>query len=376
MDLDWSGRKAVVIESDDWGLCAWSPDVEAFRSLQSLPQFRGAAGRRYGASTLESAADVERIATLLAELKGGDGFPPVLQANTVMAGPDYARLLPPAFACDALPLGESADGTGRWARPGLAAAVDRAIESGVWWPELHGLHHLPETAWLVALRRGDDDARRAFDLESPVCDAVAASGEYDSSEPRELRRKNLESAVGRFRKRFGRSPGSFCPPDYRWDETTEEDAEQLGITVIQGHSERASGPLPRVRHFLGKFGFPKIEGARLYLPARIAFEPGAEDDADRLGVDAALNAIRAAWSRGQPAIVSTHRANYVQLDPGRGAAALDRLRALLARLAEQRATFLTDAEVHALVTSGRSRRAVGSRGVVEREGAEVQWRPA
>src|SRR5262249_24806844 len=127
---------------------------------------------------------------------------------------------------------------------------------------------------------------------------------------------------------------------------------------------------------LGKFGFPKIEGARFYLPARIAFEPDAETEVDRLGVDAALHAIRSAWSRGQPAIVSTHRANYVQLDPARGAHALDRLRGLLARLAEERATFLTDAEVHALVTSGRSRRAIGARVAVEREGAAAEWRPA
>src|SRR5207237_1094762 len=148
----------------------------------------------------------------------------------------------------------------RWLRPGLWGEVVAARDSGVWWPELHGLHHLPETAWLRALRQGADDARRAFEQQSPVCEAVAASGEYDSSEPIEVRRGNLEGAVRRFRSLFGRAPASFCPPDYRWDEPIEAEAERLGVSIFQGRAERAAGALPRVRHFLGRFRFPHFEG--------------------------------------------------------------------------------------------------------------------
>jgi len=376
--LDWSRIRAVVLESDDWGLCAWAPDEPALRALLALPQFRSPAGRRYAGSTLESANDVRRLAARLAEFKGGDGFPPVWQANTVMAAPDYARLAPPDYACDALPLADFPEAPGRWARPGLGAAVRDACAAGTWWPELHGLHHLPEAAWLRALRDGADDARRAFEQQSPVCDAVAASGEYDPSEPLELRRRNLGGAVRRFRSVFGRAPESFCPPDYRWDDAVEAEAERLGVTTIQGRAERADGALPRVRHFLGRFGFPRTDGARFYLPARIAFEPGAEDE-PRLGADAAHRAIHAAWKRSQPAIVSTHRASYVQLDPGRGAAALDRLAGLLARLCEERATFLTDSEVRGLATCGVSERPIGSRGTLARHAGDAgelgtEWR--
>ena len=67
MNLDWRRLKAVVLESDDWGLCAWSPDDQAVRVLADSPAYRSAPGRRYGASTLESADDV-RLVVLLGEL--------------------------------------------------------------------------------------------------------------------------------------------------------------------------------------------------------------------------------------------------------------------------------------------------------------------
>jgi hypothetical protein len=367
VNLDWYRMKAVVIESDDWGLCAWSPDEQALRVLEGTPAFRSAAGRRYAGSTLESAADVRRLGDLLAEFRGRDGFPPVWQANTVMASPDWTRLAPPEFACGELPLIDYPRTTDRWARPGLGAEIERVRDLGVWWPELHGLHHLPESAWLGALRLGTEDARRAFEQQSPVCEAVAKSGEYDASEPIEIRKRNLEGAVTRFRALFGRAPESFCPPDYRWDRAIEQHAESLGVTTLQGRSERADRALPRLRHFLGRFRFPDFEGARFYLPPRIAFEPGAEvEESVHVDVDAAHRGVREAWARHQPAIVSTHRTNYVQVHAARSEAGLVHLRHLLSRLVDDGATFLTDAEVRSLLTRGWSQRAIGERGALVR----------
>src|SRR5206468_9273221 len=147
----------------------------------------------------------------------------------------------------ALPLARSVESLARWHRPGLEAAVTQACQRGIWWPELHGLHHIPERAWLTALRRGAADARRALDQRSPICEAVQASGEYDPSEPRDLRQRNLRSAVERFEARFGRAPSSFCPPDYRWDEALEEDAQGLGVTTFQGFGEQMGHRLVRLR---------------------------------------------------------------------------------------------------------------------------------
>ena len=103
MNLDWHRLKAVVLESDDWGLCAWVPDDRAHRALALLPAFRTPAGLRYGRSTLETAEDVAALAEVLREVRGGDGFPAVWQANTIVANPDFGRLVPPLFPADTLP---------------------------------------------------------------------------------------------------------------------------------------------------------------------------------------------------------------------------------------------------------------------------------
>ena len=98
MNVDWGRLRAVVIQSDDWGLCAWVPDDRAYRALTDAPAWRTPAGRIYGRSTLESAQDVARLVETLLEFRGGDGFPPVWQANTIMGAPDFERLIAPTHA--------------------------------------------------------------------------------------------------------------------------------------------------------------------------------------------------------------------------------------------------------------------------------------
>jgi len=359
VNLDWSRLRAVVFESDDWGLCAWVPDLQARRVLEGTPAYRSPAGRRYGGSTLESAADVRHLCDTLASFQGADGNLPVWQANTVVAAPDYAAMRPPRFEEEPLPLVGLPDTPSRWSRPGMWEEVRRASAMGLWWAELHGLHHLPESAWLGALRRGADDARRAFEQQSPVCAAVEAASEYDPTEPAITRDRNLTLAFERFAHLFGRPPASLCPPDYRWDDRLETEAERLGIAALQGKSEQHGARLPRLRRLWHQRRWPRFGGRRLYLPPRIAFEPLAGDA--RTGVAAAHRAAREAWGRGQPAIVSSHRVNYAHLDADASATGRAALRDLLERLCADRAVFLTDAEVTQLVTGGWSRRDLGDR---------------
>jgi hypothetical protein len=367
VNLDWHRLKAVVLESDDWGLCAWVPDDRAHRALANQPAFRTGAGLRYGRSTLESAADVAALSQELLRWRGGDGLPPVWQANTIVANPDYGRLKPPAFEFDELPLRYLPELPSRWARPGLWEAVQVAEKAGVWWAELHGLHHLPETAWLTALRRGENDARRALEQSSPIARAVEAGGEYDAAEPRELRARNARKAVEGFHALFGRAPTSFCPPDYRFDEWFQEEAAAIGLTTWQGNAEQAGRAAPPLRRRWLGLRFPQMDGPRFLLPPRIAFEPEGQADAPgSRGLDAAHRGAREAWRLGRPAIVSTHRMNYAHLDTEWSRGSRRALRALLERLCKDNAVFLVDHEVRQLAERRWSVRPLGAQGVLVR----------
>ncbi len=365
MNPDWRRLKAVVLESDDWGLCAWVPDERAHRALADTPAFRSPAGRLYGRSTLESAEDLRRMRAALLEFRGGDGFPPVWQANTTLAAPDFESLQPPGFEADTLPVRFFPEVPSRWHREGLWGAWSEAIDSGVWWPELHGLHHIPSQAWLAALRRGDHDALRALQQECLICAAVEAASEYDASEPADVRRSHFERATSRFRELFGRPPRSICPPDYRWDDALEESAERLGVTTIQGKAEQV-GTMPRLRRWMFQQRWPRTQGNRFYMPARIAFEPRGRHAPGKLGATAAHRAARSAWSKGRPAVISTHRANYAHLDTAWSDAGRSALRELLGLLQEDGAVFLTDDEVRSVAERGWSARPIGARGLLIR----------
>jgi len=367
LNVDWKALRAVVIESDDWGLCAWCPDAHAHRALNQTPVFRSAAGVKYGGSTLESAEDVAALAAVLGGVRGRDGFAAVVQANTIVANPDYAKM-DVADTTSELPLLRFPRVPSRWDRAGLWDAIEKAIDAGVWWPELHGLHHLPETAWREALKAGADDARRAFEQQSPVCAAVQASGEYDPFEPAPRREQRLSLAVRAFAELFGRAPGSLCPPDYRWDDFLEAQSEALGIEVLQGKSEQHDVFAGRLRRIWQARRWPRFRNRQLYMPGRIAFEPRAGEP--RTGGDAAHAAVRAAWGRGQPAVLSTHRVNYVHLDADASRAGREALAGLLDRLASDGAIFLTDVEVAQLVAHDFSMRPIGTRGArLRRHGA-------
>jgi len=347
MDLDWHRLRAVVLQSDDWGLCAWVPDDRAHRALADGPAFRSAAGQRYGRSTLETAADVHALARVLESARGADGLPAVLQANTIVANPDFE-----AASAQGIPVGESLPLRAhpalpaRWERPGLWDAVREAERTGVWWTELHGLHHLPMHAWLAALRRGDDDARHALAHASPICTAVEASGEYDASEPLSLRVADLGAALAHFRALFARDPDSFCPPDYRADAWLESQAATAGMRVLQGAAERHGATWPRLARWRAARRFPDRSGGLLRMPPRIAFEPlGDASPTSRLGVRAALRHAESAWRAGRPAVISTHRLNYAHLDAGWSAAGREALASLLTLLAAHGARFVTDTEV-------------------------------
>ena len=356
--LDWRRLRAVVLQSDDWGLCAWVPDDRAHRALAGQPAFRTVPGRAYGRSTLETAADVRAIAHTLGAARGADGFAAVLQANTIVANPDHEAFQSPEFASDLLPLRVHPALPARWERPGLWEAVREAERTGVWWAELHGLHHLPAHAWREALRRGEEDARRAFQHASPICRAVEASGEYDASEPQATRAADLRAAIEHFERLFGRRPTSFCPPDYRFDAWLEQEATALGLTTWQGKPEQHGRSFARLRRWAARWRFPRLDGERFLLPPRIAFEPRGESrPRGRVGLDAAIVRVRAAWGRGQPAIISTHRLNYAHLDSAWSEAGREAFGTLLRLLADEGARFLTDMEVRQLVERSWSVRA-------------------
>ena len=319
-------------------------------------------GGRYDAlGTPREAGDTALGQTLASVLL--DGLPAVLQANYVMGGMGredgrwrIARLpeLPPGYV-----------------RPGLWTAVRDARRAGVWRPEFHAAWHYDP-----ALRR-----ERALEPGAPRAATERGILLFPGSEhawelgpwrPLEVLEQELALSLGDFRRCFGRAAVSVIAPDYTWTGRIEAMWERAGLTVIQAkreqrNPERPAGPLGRALKVLGRRWSKLAHPGRVYLERNCRFEP--VQDPDPAAVTArCLDEIRAAWAAGRPAIVETHRVNFVHTDPQVVAGGRGQLERLLAAAAAADPVFLVDAEVAALQRHGVSARALPGGGAVLRNG--------
>ncbi|MFN2369882.1 MAG: hypothetical protein ABR506_01880, partial [Candidatus Krumholzibacteriia bacterium] len=110
---------------------------------------------------------------------------------------------------------------------------------------------------------------------------------------------------------------------------------------------------------------------RVYLERNCRFEP-VQAPAPAAVTAACAAQVRQAWSRGEPAIVETHRVNFAHTDPAVAALGRRELGRLLADLAEDRPLFLTDTEVAQLARRGVSVRSGGDGQVIVRNGTRAR----
>jgi hypothetical protein len=354
--VDWSDLRAVAFESDDWGLAGFVPDAGAWEGLERQALGTGRFPEVYWQSTLEDSAMVADLCGLLRAHVGRDGRGAVLQPNYVVSSLGY-RGRPPqgrwiSFDWPQVPP--------EYRRPGLDEAVKSAIATGCWYPEFHGRYHY-------------DPARRLADA---FADSLAAAATLrgimlfpGSERARELGswrstgelEDELDQALGVFRRVFGRSPGSVIAPDYTWNGRIEDIWQSRGLNVIQGKREQINpdwlpGRPGRAQKFLARQLSRLTHPGRTYLERNCRFEPVQFDD-PREPVASCLAEIRHAWRSGRPAIVETHRINFVHTDPAVVRAGREAFALLLTQVGElpgDGPLYLTDHEIAQLDRGGAS----------------------
>lgn len=357
--VDWRAVRAIVIESDDWGLAGFVPDAEAWAGLRREDLDPGRFPAVYWNSTLEDSSAVADLAGILGARRGRDGLPAVLQPNYIMSALAWEDGQWRRYDLPALPRA--------YRRPGLWTAVAEAERAGVWHPEYHGAWHY------------DPELRRRATTGAPGVAAAAARGimlfpgseaarELGPWRPTPLLAAELDSALAVFERGFGRRPGSIIAPDYTWDARTERLWEARGLTVIQAKREQRHPRWPagvpgRVLKVLERQWSKACRPRRAYLERNCRLEPVQSPDA-RSVVDVCVRDTHAAWRRGEPAIVESHRVNFAHADAGVAAAgrlALGQYLDAVMGPGDAGPVFLVDAEVAALTRRGASVRREGDR---------------
>ena len=120
----------------------------------------------------------------------------------------------------------------------------------------------------------------------------------------------IEDGLNLFERLFGYRSRSFIPCNYILPEALEAVIASLGIELIQGQRGQlrpsSDGSTVSVRrNYTGQ----RNKYGQLYSVRNVKFEPF--EDPSRDWVASALREIKSAFFWGTPAIISTHRVNYV-----------------------------------------------------------------
>jgi len=361
--VDWRQVHAVAFESDDWGLAGFVPTDTALAGLDRGALTGGRFPQVYWRSTLEDSAAVRRLADLMGVCRDRDGLPAVFQANYIMSALDLS----------AAPQTAGRDVNGFWRRydlpalppaydrPGLWPAVRAALTEGVWEPAFHGSFHYDPRRRQDAVAT-DPLARRAALQGVLVFPDSHRAWELGPWRPTSVLAEELDRSLDIFLRLFGHSPRSVIAPDYVWDDRCEALWESRGLKVIQAKREQRH-PKRRGAGLGDRFGkvvdraFGRLRHPdRIYLERNCRLEAVQADDWRQVA-EACYQEVLRAWARGEPAVIETHRVNFVHLDPEvaeKGYRALHHLLELLTETADPALAFLTDDELAQLTRTGTS----------------------
>jgi hypothetical protein len=339
-------RPLVLMQSDDWGRVG-------LRDREGLEQLRSA-GIKLGESpydfyTLETADDLAALSQLLKRHRDSTGRHPCLEMNFILANLDFAKMN--AENLGQLPTLALAQGFPQpWNRPGLSEAYREGIDSGLFYPALHGTTHFCCAAVERNLAAGGERAdllRTLWQAGTPYIHwrMPWIGYEYWDPErpdderflPAEVQKQLIGQTVGAFAKMFSTLPRSACAPGYRSNGDTTRAWAQHGIRVVQ------NGP--------GTLVPPYFDHDVLEVCRTVKFEPGLNAN---LSVETCLQQAEGCFQRGIPAIVSVHSINFhstVQDFRSRTVLLLDEF---LAALESRHANllYLHDEDLYEIVSRG------------------------
>lgn len=308
--------KYVVFESDDWGSIRM-PSLSVYDKLISDGIInQGDPFLRY--DTLETKDDIEKLCSVLSNFKDRRGNPPVITANFNTANPDFSSIRQNEYEHYEykffLKTYEETEGSEH-----CFPSIQSAIESKFFFPQFHGREHVNVVRWLEYLQNKHPFYLKAFDQGAFTVNPLpsirrpfnlVAAYDFMSKEEEDFGLDSFKDGMNLFKSAFGFFSRTFIAPNYTWNKAIEAVAVKSGVSIIQGSKFQYSPDSSRstskkVRHFHGE----QNEFNQNYIQRNCLFEPSVNKSVNY--VDECLKSISNAFFWGKPAIIGTHRLNFV-----------------------------------------------------------------
>lgn len=308
-------RKLLLIESDDWGAIRM-PSRQVYEKLVSkniavdklhIDKF----------DSLEGSEDLEALFDILASFKDINKNPAVLTAYSVVANPDFDKIEANNRTKYIYELISETYKRSNHTENTLSL-IHEGIKNKVYYPQFHGREHIHPMRWIEAINSLSQKEDIAF-REKAIISSGMIDDQYvyplnyfaafDYSKIDELNSINndLKEGLNYFENIFGFKSLTFVAQGSKWGDGILETLANHDVKLIPGQQVHPDGMgnLNVVNKLWGaKNNFNQIHWRR-----NCTFEPARNQEYD--WVNRCLKEIEIAFRWGKPAVISSHRENFI-----------------------------------------------------------------
>ncbi|WP_016990256.1 hypothetical protein [Flavobacterium sp. ACAM 123] len=307
-----TNRKIVVIESDDWGSIRMS-SKNAYDTLLSkgLILDKGAGARYNKYDTLASAEDLNCLFETLNSVKDKNNHSAKFTVVSLTSNPDFEKIKESKFETYFYePITTTLE---KYNKSDAFALWQEGIAANTFVPEFHGREHLNVQPWMRALKKGDREALLAFDYGIWCNDQKEGMGfqaafDLEFATDLEEQKTIITDGLQLFEKLHGYKARFFVPPNGPINNELEKVAATAGIEFMSSPKiqKEVLGEGRTTTHFryLGK----NNKYGQTYITRNAFFEPSGSSKSE---VASCLAEIELAFKFKKPAVISSHRVNYI-----------------------------------------------------------------
>ena len=345
-----TNRKIVVFESDDWGTIRM-PSKSVQESLKKNGLDMSSVYNRF--DSLASSKDLSDLFEVLNSVQDKNNKPAIFTPISLVANPDFQKIKESGF--QSYYYEPFTDTLKRYNKEDAWEFWKQGLDQGFFVPEFHGREHINVQLWLRALQRKDKNTLIAFDHQmwdygSDSKHGFLAAFDLEFPDDINYQKTVIEDGLKLFEKLHGYKAQLFVPPNGPFNSSLEETAFLNGIKYFSTpkiHKEpTGNGKYSTKLRWLGK----KNKYNQYYLTRNAAFEPVH----GRINwVDNCLSEIMMSFKWGKPAIISTHRVNYIgAIEPSNRENGLKLLKVLLDKILKKwpGVEFMSSIDLGALIS--------------------------
>ena len=304
-----TNRKIVVIESDDWGSIRMPNKKVYDKMLASGLRVDKCNYCKY--DTLASKDDFEQLYKVLIKHTDSKGNHPIITANTIVANPNFEEIRKNNFKEYFYePFTETLKkypnhSFGSW---------QEGIDSKLFFPQFHGREHLNVARWMLALQNESKEVCRAFNnkffgisktISNENNPSFMAAMDTDNIASQEIVNNSIREGLKMFEEIFGYKSESFIAPNYVWNKEVEDVLFEENIKYLQGGYIQKVPQKGSNYNYTGK----RNKNNQIYLTRNVLFEPSMLADKD--WVNTSLLEIEKSFKHQKPAIICSHRVNFI-----------------------------------------------------------------